>query len=74
MSGEFDSRKDSHSAKFEQIPQIFVKLSFREFVIIQSYLNYIFFIQLQSFLLNYICLKIQSAANSRNSLNFKIKR
>ena len=31
MSGEFDSRKDSHSAEFERRPQIFVKLSFREF-------------------------------------------
>ena len=30
MSGEFDSRKDSHSTKLEQRPQIFVKLSFRE--------------------------------------------
>ena len=30
MSGEFDSRKDSHSTKFEQRPQILVKLSFRE--------------------------------------------
>ena len=30
MSGEFDSRKDSQSAKFEQRPQIFAKLSFRE--------------------------------------------
>ena len=30
MSGEFDSRKDSQSAKFERRPQIFVKLSFRE--------------------------------------------
>ena len=30
MSGEFDSRKDSQSKKFEQRPQIFVKLSFRE--------------------------------------------
>ena len=30
MSGEFDSRKDSQSTKFEQRPQIFVKLSFRE--------------------------------------------
>ena len=30
MSGEFDSRKDSHSIKFEQRSQIFVKLSFRE--------------------------------------------
>ena len=30
MSGEFDSRKDSQSRKFEQRPQIFVKLSFRE--------------------------------------------
>ena len=29
MSGEFDSRKDSQS-KFEQKPQIFVKLNFRE--------------------------------------------
>ena len=31
MSGEFDSRKDSHSTKFKQKPQIFSKLSFREF-------------------------------------------
>ena len=30
MSGEFDSRKDSHSTKLEQRPQIFVKLNFRE--------------------------------------------
>ena len=30
MSGEFNSRKDSQSTKFEQRPQIFVKLSFRE--------------------------------------------
>ena len=30
MPGEFDSRRDSHSAKFRQRPQIFVKLSFRE--------------------------------------------
>ena len=30
MSGEFDSRKDSHSTKFEQRPQNVVKLSFRE--------------------------------------------
>ena len=30
MSGEFDSRKDLQSIKFEQRPQIFVKLSFRE--------------------------------------------
>ena len=30
MSGEFDSRKNSHSAKLEQRPQIFIKLSFRE--------------------------------------------
>ena len=30
MSGEIDSRKDSQSTKFEQKPQIFVKLSFRE--------------------------------------------
>ena len=30
MSGEFDSRKDSQSTKFEQRSQIFVKLSFRE--------------------------------------------
>ena len=29
MSGEFDSRKDSQSTKFEQRPRIFVKLSFR---------------------------------------------
>ena len=31
MSGEFDSRKDLQSTKFEQRPQIFVKLSVREF-------------------------------------------
>ena len=30
MSGEFDSRKDLQSSKFEQRSQIFVKLSFRE--------------------------------------------
>ena len=30
MSGEFDSRNDSHSTKFECRPQIFVKLGFRE--------------------------------------------
>ena len=30
MSGEFDSRKDTHSTKLERRPQIFVKLSFRE--------------------------------------------
>ena len=31
MSREFESRKDSCSTKFEQKPQIFVKLSFKEF-------------------------------------------
>ena len=30
MSGEFNSRKDSQSLKFERMPQVFVKLSFRE--------------------------------------------
>ena len=30
MSGEFDSRKDLHSKKFERRPQIFTKISFRE--------------------------------------------
>ena len=30
MSGESGSRKDSHSTKSEQIPQILMKLSFRE--------------------------------------------
>ena len=30
MSGELSSRKDSHSTKFEQRPQVFVKLRFRE--------------------------------------------
>ena len=30
MSGEFDSKKDSHSTKLEQRPQIFVKLTFKE--------------------------------------------
>ena len=30
MSGEFDLRKNIQSAKFEQRPQIFAKLSFRE--------------------------------------------
>ena len=30
MLGEFDSKKDSHSTKFEQRPQILVKLSLRE--------------------------------------------
>ena len=31
MSGEFDSKKDSHSTKLERRHQIVVKLSFREF-------------------------------------------
>ena len=30
MSEAFDSRNDSQSTKFQQRPQIFVKLSFRE--------------------------------------------
>ena len=30
MSGEFDSRKDSHLTKLEQSPQICVKLSYRD--------------------------------------------
>ena len=30
MSGEFDSRKDSHSTKLELRPQIFVTLNLRE--------------------------------------------
>ena len=30
MPGEFDSRKDSYSAKLEQRPKIFVKLRFKE--------------------------------------------
>ena len=30
LSGEFDSRKDSHSTKLEKRPPIFVKLSFKE--------------------------------------------
>ena len=30
MSGEFDSRKDSQSTKFESRPQIFAKLKFKE--------------------------------------------
>ena len=30
MSEEFDSRKDSNSAKLEQRPQVFAKLSFRK--------------------------------------------
>ena len=30
-SGEFDSWTDSQSTKFQQGPQIFIKLSFREF-------------------------------------------
>ena len=30
MSGEFDSRENSHSTKLEQRPLIFLKLSFRE--------------------------------------------
>ena len=30
MSGEFDSRKDSHSTKLGRSSRIFVKLSFRE--------------------------------------------
>ena len=31
MFGEFNSRKESQSTKFELRPQIFVKLSFKEF-------------------------------------------
>ena len=30
MSGELDTKKDSHSTKFERRPQIFLKLSFKE--------------------------------------------
>ena len=30
MSGKFDSRKDSHSTKFEKRPQTLVKLTFRQ--------------------------------------------
>ena len=30
MSGEFDSREDSQSTKFERRPRILVKLNFRE--------------------------------------------
>ena len=30
MSGECDSRQDSHPTKFEPIPRILIKLSFRE--------------------------------------------
>ena len=30
MLGEFDSRKDRHSTKLEQMPLMFVKLSFKE--------------------------------------------
>ena len=30
MSEDFDSRKDSHSTKFKERPQILVKLSFRQ--------------------------------------------
>ena len=30
MSGEFDSRKDSQSTKFERRPQLFVNISFKE--------------------------------------------
>ena len=31
MSGEFDSKKDSHSTKFERRTRVFLKLSFRDF-------------------------------------------
>ena len=30
LVGDFDSRKDSHSTKFDQITRIFAKPSFRE--------------------------------------------
>ena len=30
MSGEFDSRRDSHLAKFKRRPRIFIKLCFTE--------------------------------------------
>ena len=43
MLGEFDSRKDLQSTKFKWMPQIFVKLSFRECPI-QNYLVYMLLI------------------------------
>ena len=39
MSGEFDSRKDSQSTKFERRPRIFVKLSFRVKVVVKELLR-----------------------------------
>ena len=39
MSGEFDSRKDSHSTKLEVRPQISVKLSSRELNGSNSHVN-----------------------------------
>ena len=38
MSEEFDARKDSHSTKLEQRPQILIKLGFRELYDLKSYL------------------------------------
>ena len=42
MSEEFDARKDSHSTKLEQRPQILIKLGFRELYDLKSYLVYVF--------------------------------
>ena len=39
MSGEFNSRNDSHSTKLEGRPQTYVKLSFIELCVVQSYLH-----------------------------------
>ena len=44
MSGEFVSRKDSQSRKFEQGPQIFVKLGFRELCNLVWPINFSLFI------------------------------
>ena len=68
MSGEFDSRKDLQSTKFEQRPPIFVKLSFREIFVFDSldyfpyfccsyyFLVCLFLLQLFSFVLHFCCL------------------
>ena len=42
MSEEFDARKDSHSTKLEQRPQILIKLGFRELYDLKSYLVEVF--------------------------------
>ena len=65
MSEEFDSRKDLESTKFGQRPQIFVKLSFREF---QNYLVYVLLIMWPYFI------KFKLVKNRKVSCEFMRKQ